>query len=183
MVFLSNAFIVAIFLMLVILLTQFNSFYQAFIVLSAIVFSTAGVLLGLIATGQAFGIVMGGIGVIALAGIVVNNNIVLIDTYNDLKSKGMATKEAILRTSAQRIRPVLLTSVTAILGLMPMVFALTIDVIDRNISVGAPSAQWWTTLASTIAGGLTFATVLTLLITPSLLMLSDKISKKAKDKT
>jgi multidrug efflux pump len=183
MVFLSNAFIVAIFLMLVILLTQFNSFYQAFIVLSAIVFSTAGVLLGLIATGQAFGIVMGGIGVIALAGIVVNNNIVLIDTYNDLKSKGMATKEAILRTSAQRIRPVLLTSVTTILGLMPMVFALTIDVIDRNISVGAPSAQWWTTLASTIAGGLTFATVLTLLITPSLLMLSDKISKKAKDKT
>ncbi len=183
MVFLSNAFIVAIFLMLVILLTQFNSFYQAFIVLSAIVFSTAGVLLGLIATGQAFGIVMGGIGVIALAGIVVNNNIVLIDTYNDLKSKGMATKEAILRTSAQRIRPVLLTSVTTILGLMPMVFALTIDVIDRNISVGAPSAQWWTTLASTIAGGLTFATVLTLLITPSLLMLGDKISKKVKDKT
>lgn len=177
MAFLSTAFIVAVFLMLVILLTQFNSFYQAFIVLSAIVFSTAGVLLGLIATGQAFGIVMGGIGVIALAGIVVNNNIVLIDTFNDLKSKGMDTKEAILRTSAQRIRPVLLTSVTTILGLMPMVFALTINIVDREISVGAPSAQWWTMLASTIAGGLTFATALTLLITPSLLMLGDKINK------
>ncbi|WP_371194985.1 efflux RND transporter permease subunit [Glaciecola sp. SC05] len=178
MSFLTNAFIGAIFLMLVILLTQFNSFYQAFIVLSAIVFSTAGVLLGLIATGQAFGIVMGGIGVIALAGIVVNNNIVLIDTYNDLKSKGMQTKEAILRTSAQRIRPVLLTSITTILGLLPMVFALTINIIDRDISVGAPSAQWWTMLSSTIAGGLSFATVLTLLVTPSLLMLGDKISKR-----
>jgi multidrug efflux pump len=174
--FLSNAFIVSIFLMLVILLTQFNSFYQAFIVLSAIVFSTAGVLIGLLLSGQAFGIVMGGIGVIALAGIVVNNNIVLIDTYNDLKSKGMPTKEAILRTSAQRIRPVLLTSVTTILGLMPMVFALTINIVDRDISVGAPSAQWWTMLASTIAGGLTFATMLTLLITPSLLMLGEKIT-------
>jgi multidrug efflux pump len=183
MVFLSNAFIAAIFLMLVILLTQFNSFYQAFIVLSAIVFSTAGVLLGLVASGQAFGIVMGGIGVIALAGIVVNNNIVLIDTFNDLKSRGMDTKEAILRTSAQRIRPVLLTSFTTILGLMPMVFALTIDVIDREISVGAPSAQWWTMLASTIAGGLTFATILTLLITPSLLMLGDQINKFVKEKT
>ena len=167
----------------VILLLQFNSFYQAFIVLSAIVFSTAGVLLGLVASGQAFGIVMGGIGVIALAGIVVNNNIVLIDTFNDLKSRGMDTKEAILRTSAQRIRPVLLTSFTTILGLIPMVFALTIDVIDREISVGAPSAQWWTMLASTIAGGLTFATILTLLITPSLLMLGDQINKFVKEKT
>nr|WP_136250248.1 efflux RND transporter permease subunit [Ningiella ruwaisensis] len=181
MTFLSNAFIVAIFLMLVILITQFNSFYQAFIVLSAIIFSTAGVLLGLLATGQAFGIVMGGIGVIALAGIVVNNNIVLIDTYNDLKKKGMDTKEAILRTSAQRIRPVLLTSVTTVLGLLPMVFALTIDILGRNISIGAPSAQWWTTLASTIAGGLAFATLLTLLITPSLLMLEDKL-KRVKQK-
>ena len=176
--FLSNAFLAAIFLMLIILITQFNSFYQAFIVLSAIIFSTAGVLLGLLATGQAFGIVMGGIGVIALAGIVVNNNIVLIDTYNDLKKSGMDTKEAILRTSAQRIRPVLLTSVTTVLGLLPMVFALTIDILGRDISVGAPSAQWWTTLASTIAGGLTFATVLTLLITPSLLMLEDKLKRK-----
>ncbi len=175
MTFLSNAFIVAIFLMLVILITQFNSFYRAFIVSSAIIFSTAGVLLGLLATGQAFGIVMGGIGVIALAGIVVNNNIVLIDTYNDLKNKGMETKEAILRTSAQRLRPVLLTSVTTVLGLLPMVFALTIDILGRDISVGAPSAQWWATLASTIAGGLTFATLLTLLITPSLLMLEDKL--------
>lgn len=175
MFFLISAFITAIFLMTIILVTQFNSFYQAILVLSAIVFSTAGVLLGLFITGQAFGVVMGGIGVIALAGIVVNNNIVLIDTYNDLKNKGLPTTEAILRTGAQRMRPVLLTSITTVLGLLPMVFALTIDILGRDISVGAPSAQWWTQLASTIAGGLTFATVLTLFLTPCLLMLGDQL--------
>jgi multidrug efflux pump len=178
MTFLMNAFITAIFLMMIILVTQFNSFYQAFLVLSAIVFSTAGVLLGLLFTGQTFGIVMGGIGVIALAGIVVNNNIVLIDTFNDLKKKGLPSTEAILRTAAQRMRPVLLTSITTVLGLMPMMFALTIDVIGRDISVGAPSAQWWTQLASAIAGGLTFATILTLFLTPCLLMIGENISAK-----
>lgn len=176
MTFLINAFMTAIFLMMIILLTQFNSFYQAALVLSAIVFSTAGVLLGLLAAGQAFGVVMGGIGVIALAGIVVNNNIVLIDTYNDLKKKGLPTTEAILRTAAQRMRPVLLTSVTTVLGLLPMVFALTIDIIGRDLSVGAPSAQWWTQLASAIAGGLTFATILTLFLTPCLLKLGENTS-------
>jgi len=177
MIFLVNAFITAIFLMLLILVTQFNSFYQAVLVLSAIVFSTAGVLLGLLVTGQAFGVVMGGIGVIALAGIVVNNNIVLIDTFNDLKKKGLPAKEAILRTAAQRMRPVLLTSVTTVLGLLPMVFALTIDIVGRDLSVGAPSAQWWTQLSSSIAGGLTFATVLTLFLTPCLLMLGENVSE------
>ena len=176
MAFLSKAFITAIFLMSIILVTQFNSFYQAMLVLSAIVFSTAGVLLGLLVTGQAFGVVMVGLGVIALAGIVVNNNIVLIDTYNDLKSRGMSAQEALLRTGAQRMRPVLLTSVTTVLGLLPMVFALTIDIVGRDLSVGAPSAQWWTQLASAIAGGLTFATVLTLFLTPSLLMLGENMS-------
>jgi len=187
MMFLINAFITAIFLMMLILVTQFNSFYQAFLVLSAIVFSTAGVLLGLLVTGQAFGVVMGGIGVIALAGIVVNNNIVLIDTYNDLKNKGLPATEAILRTAAQRMRPVLLTSVTTVLGLLPMVFALTIDIIGRDLSVGAPSAQWWTQLSSAIAGGLTFATALTLFLTPCLLMLGENVSawraRRAKYKT
>ncbi len=176
MMFLINAFITAIFLMMIILVTQFNSFYQAVLVLSAIVFSTAGVLLGLLVTGQAFGVVMGGIGVIALAGIVVNNNIVLIDTYNDLKKRGLPAAEAILRTGAQRMRPVLLTSVTTVLGLLPMVFALTIDILGRDLSVGAPSAQWWTQLASAIAGGLTFATLLTLFLTPCLLMLGENVS-------
>ncbi|MEO9630846.1 MAG: efflux RND transporter permease subunit, partial [Sulfitobacter sp.] len=115
MIFLAGAFITAIFLMFVILVIQFNSFYQAFVVMSAIVFSIAGVLFGLLITGRPFGVVMGGIGVIALAGIVVNNNIVLIDTYNDLKKAGLSPLEAALRTGAQRLRPVVLTSVTTAL--------------------------------------------------------------------
>lgn len=174
--FLITAFITAIFLMTAILVTQFNSFYQAGLVLSAIVFSTAGVLLGLLLTGQPFGIVMGGIGVIALAGIVVNNNIVLIDTFNDLKRRGLEPREAILRTAAQRMRPVLLTSITTVLGLLPMVFAINFDLVGRDIAIGAPSSQWWTQLSSAIAGGLTFATVLTLMLTPALLMLGENVS-------
>ncbi len=176
MQFLVGAFASAILLMFVILLTQFNNFYQAFIVMSAIIFSIAGVLLGLIVTGRPFGIVMGGIGVIALAGIVVNNNIVLIDTYNDLRAGGMQPKEAALRTGAQRLRPVLLTSFTTALGLMPMVIGLNIDFFGRNIVYGAPSTQWWTELSSAIAGGLLIATLLTLIVTPAMLMLGANTS-------
>lgn len=178
--FLMKAFAIAIFLMIGILVTQFNSFYQAGLVLSAIVFSTAGVLLGLLVTNQPFGIVMCGIGVIALAGIVVNNNIVLIDTFNDLKSQGLAPHEAIMRTAAQRMRPVLLTSITTVLGLLPMVFALTIDLNGQDVAIGAPSTQWWTQLSSSIAGGLTFATILTLVLTPCMLMLGENVSSWAR---
>jgi len=161
--------------MFTVLVTQFNSFYQAFVVMSAIVFSVAGVLLGLLVTGRPFGVVMGGIGVIALAGIVVNNNIVLIDTYNDLRKAGQGPREAALRTGAQRLRPVVLTSATTILGLMPMVIGLSIDFFDREIVYGAPSTQWWTELSSAIVGGLTVATVLTLLVTPAMLILGERL--------
>lgn len=173
--FLAGAFLTAVFLMTAILVTQFNSFYQSILVLSAIIFSTAGVLLGLLITGNAFGIVMGGIGVIALAGIVVNNNIILIDTYNDLRKRGLEPREALLRTGAQRLRPVLLTSVTTVLGLMPMVLAINLDIVNQDISIGAPSTQWWIQLSSAIAGGLSFATVLTLLLTPCMLMLGERM--------
>ena len=178
MIFLVSAFIAAIFLMFVILVLQFNNFYQAFVVMSAIIFSIAGVLLGLIITGRPFGIVMGGIGVIALAGIVVNNNIVLIDTYNDLKKAGQSPLEAALRTGAQRLRPVILTSVTTALGLMPMVIGLNLNFFTREIVYGAPSTQWWTELSSAIAGGLVIATVLTLVVTPAMLMLGEKRAKR-----
>ncbi len=178
MIFLAGAFITAIFLMFVILVIQFNSFYQAFVVMSAIVFSIAGVLFGLLITGRPFGVVMGGIGVIALAGIVVNNNIVLIDTYNDLKKAGLSPLEAALRTGAQRLRPVVLTSVTTALGLMPMVIGLNINFFTREIVYGAPSTQWWTELSSAIAGGLVVATVLTLVVTPAMLMLGEKKAKR-----
>jgi multidrug efflux pump len=178
MTFLIGAFLSAIGLMFLILLTQFNSFWQAFVVMSAIVFSVAGVLLGLMITGRPFGVVMGGIGVIALAGIVVNNNIVLIDTFNQLRSEGLSSLEAALRTGAQRLRPVVLTSVTTALGLLPMVIGLNINFFTREIVYGAPSTQWWTELSSAIAGGLVFATILTLLVTPAMLMLGEKRARR-----
>ena len=173
---LAGAFIVAIFLMFTILVTQFNSIYQAVLVLSAIVFSVAGVLLGLLVTGRPFGVVMGGIGVISLAGIVVNNNIVLIDTYNDLRRSGEDPLTAVLRTGAQRLRPVMLTSVTTVLGLLPMVLGANVDILGRDIVFGAPSSQWWIDLSSAIAGGLIVATLLTLILTPAMLMLGANLS-------
>ena len=178
--FLSRAFGVALFVMAIILVTQFNSYYQASLILSAVIFSTIGVMLALLIVGQPFGIVMSGIGVISLAGIVVNNNIVLIDTFNLLRSGGMELKEAILRTGAQRLRPVLLTTITTILGLVPMVMKLNIDFIQRTVSVGAPSTQWWVQLSLAIVGGLAFATLLTLVLTPCLLQLGGGLTKRSR---
>ena len=169
--FLQKALMVALFLIAIILVTQFNSFYRSFLVLTAVVMSTIGVMLGLIITGQTFSIVMTGIGVIALAGIVVNNNIVLIDTYAHLVREGMEPMEAIVRTGAQRLRPVMLTTITTIVGLLPMVFQVNIDFVARAVSVGAPSTQWWVQLATAVAFGLAFSTVLTLIVTPALLAL------------
>jgi len=177
--FLTKAFAAALFLMAIILVTQFNSFYQAFLILTAVLFSTVGVLLGLLITDQPFGIVMSGIGVIALAGIVVNNNIVLIDTYNLIRKQGCAAVEAALLTCAQRLRPVMLTTITTILGLMPMVLGMNIDLMGRSVEIGGPTTQWWTQLATAVAGGLAFATLLTLVLTPCLLVLGAKLSKKA----
>jgi multidrug efflux pump len=176
--FLISAFFIAIFLMLMILLVQFNSWYQTLLILSAIVLSTAGVLLGLLINAQPFGIVMVGMGIIGLAGIVVNNNIVLIDTYNQLRQQGLNSIEAALETGTLRLRPVLLTSVTTVLGLMPMVQAVNVNLLEPSLGFGAPSTMWWTQLSSAIAGGLTFATLLTLFLTPALLVLGDKILKR-----
>ncbi len=176
--FLGKAMMIAIAVMAIILVTQFNSLFQAFLVLTAVVFSTGGVLLGHLIMNKPFGIVMSGVGVITLAGIVVNNNIVFIDTYNVLRQRGNDAFDAIVRTCAVRLRPVLLTTVTTILGLLPMVFALNIDLVNRDVSVGAPSTQYWTQLSSSVAGGLAFATVLTLFLTPSLLMIQARIAAR-----
>ncbi|MGI9308819.1 MAG: efflux RND transporter permease subunit [Gammaproteobacteria bacterium] len=172
-----KAFAIALALMAMILVTQFNSIFQSFLILTAVLFSTGGVLLGLLVTGQAFSLVNCGIGAISLAGIVVNNNIVLIDTYNKIKAKNLPSKEAIIRTCAQRLRPVMLTTITTVLGLMPMALALNIDLVNRDIFFGGPSTQWWKQMASSIAGGLVFATLLTLLLTPSLLMIQANLSR------
>jgi len=168
--FLGQAFGLSLLLMIMILMIQFNSFWQTFVTMSAIILSIGGVLLGLWVTGRPFGIVMSGLGIIALAGIVVNNNIVLIDTYNEIRKRGYSAPHAAFRSGLLRFRPVMLTAITTILGLLPMVFELTIKFTDRDILVGAPSSQWWAQLSSTIAGGLTFATILTLLATPALLV-------------
>jgi len=176
--FLARAMLMALAIMAIILVTQFNSVYQAGLILTAVVFSTGGVLLGHLIMGKPFGVIMSSVGVITLAGIVVNNNIVFIDTYNVLRARGERAYDAVLRTCAIRLRPVMLTTVTTIVGLMPMVFGVNINLIDRDISIGAPSSQWWTQLASSVAVGLAFATILTLLLTPSLLMIQANISKR-----
>ena len=182
MEFLSRAMLMALAIMAIILVTQFNSIYQAGLILTAVLFSTGGVLLGHLFMMKPFGVIMSSVGVITLAGIVVNNNIVFIDTFNVLRSRGEQPFEAILRTCAIRLRPVLLTTVTTIVGLMPMVLGVNINLIEREISVGAPSSQWWTQLASSVAGGLAFATVLTLFLTPSLLMVQANIVRRWKER-
>ena len=168
--FLSKAFGAALFLIFVVLLAQFNKFTSVFLVLSAVVMSTVGVFLGLMLTEQPFGIVMSGIGVIALAGVVVNNNIVLIDTYDRLRREGWDKHDAVLQTCRERARPVVLTAVTAILGVLPIAFGVNLELLNHEITIGAPSTQWWISLSSAIVFGLAFSTVLTLIVTPAALM-------------
>jgi len=180
--FLARAMMMALAIMAIILVTQFNSIYQAGLILTAVIFSTGGVLLGHLFMAKPFGVIMSSVGVITLAGIVVNNNIVFIDTYNVLRSRGENPFDAILRTCAIRLRPVLLTTVTTIVGLMPMVLGININLIERDVSVGAPSSQWWTQLASSVAGGLAFATILTLVLTPSLLMMQANALRRWKER-
>lgn len=168
--FLQKAFMGALGLMFIILLAQFNSFYNAILVLMAVVMSTTGVLIGMMVMQQPFSIIMTGTGIVALAGIVVNNNIVLIDTYQEY-SQYMPRIEAIVRTAESRIRPVLLTTVTTMSGLAPMMFGLSLDFIGGGYSIDSPTALWWKQLATAVVFGLGIATILTLVVTPSLLAL------------
>ena len=168
--FLVKAFGTAMFLIFAILLAQFNKLTSVGLVLSAVVLATIGVLLGMMIMGQPFGVVMGGIGVIANAGVIVNNNIVLIDTYDRLRREGVAAREAILETCRERARPVVLTAVTAVLGVLPIAFGINLDFLTREVTIGAPATQWWINLSTAIVFGLGFATVLTLVVTPAALM-------------
>jgi multidrug efflux pump len=166
--FLQTAFAGALGLMFIILLAQFNSFYNALLVLMAVVMSTAGSLVGMLVMDQAFSIIMTGTGIVALAGIVVNNNIILIDTYQEY-SKYMPKTEAITRTAEDRIRPVLLTTITTMAGLAPMMFGLSLDFMNGGYSIDSPTALWWKQLATAVVFGLGIATMLTLVFTPSML--------------
>jgi multidrug efflux pump len=166
--FLVKAFAGALGLMFVILLAQFNSIFNSVLVLSAVVMSVAGVLVGMMVMGQKFSIIMTGTGIVALAGIVVNNNIVLIDTYQEF-ARRMDRLEAIVRTAEARIRPVLLTTITTMAGLTPMMLAISFDFANGEINHGAPTALWWVQLATAVVFGLGIATVLTLVVTPAAL--------------
>jgi multidrug efflux pump len=177
--FLGGAFGAAIFLIFIVLLAQFNKFTSVFLVLMTVVMSTIGVFLGLLLTGQPFGIIMSGIGVIALAGVVVNNNIVLIDTYDRLREEGWTKHEAILQTCRERARPVVLTALAAIFGVLPIAFGLGLELFHHETTINAPSTQWWISLSSAIVYGLSFATILTLVVTPSALMVFTREKRPA----
>lgn len=180
--FLGKAAGAAVFLIFIVLLAQFNKFISVGLVLSAVVMSTIGVFLGLLIMGEPFGVVMTGIGIIALAGVVVNNNIVLIDTFDTLRAEGMGKVEAILETCHERARPVVLTATTAILGVLPIAFGLNLELMGHETTYGAPSTQWWISLSSAIVFGLAFATILTLIVTPSLLMIVTRDGSRVKAK-
>ena len=171
--------------MLVLLLTQFNSFYQSFLILTAILMSTSGVLLGLLITGKPFITTMTGISLVALAGIVVNNNIVLIDTFNRLTKENvnMTRYDLVVMTCRQRLRPILLTTATTIFGILPIALGLSLDITGRSVEVGSRVINMWQSLSSSVCFGLGFSTMLTLVFTPAALMMPERIAQIFKNNT
>jgi multidrug efflux pump len=164
--FFGGAAMAALFMMAVILLWEFNNFWQVVLTLSAVIISTSGVLVGIQLVLPYMSILMIGTGIVALAGIVVNNNIVLIDTYNRLRKDGRSPEEAAIATAAQRIRPILLTTGTTICGLLPMVFEMSVNFGQGAINFGGSEAEWWVQLATAVVFGLAFSTMMILLVTP-----------------
>ena len=184
MAFLGTAFGAAILLIYLILATQFNSVIKPFIIFFTILLSLIGVLLGFIIFNKDFSIIMSGVGIIALAGIVVKNGILLIEFIEELRGRGYPMREAIIEGGAIRLTPVLLTASAAVLGLIPLAFGLTVDFVGlfRDLSphliVGGPSAVFWNILAWTIIFGLTFSTILTLVIVPCMYYTNERIRDK-----
>lgn len=164
--FLGKAFLAALFLIALVLVTQFNSLSQTLIVMTSVILSLTGVQIGLLVTNTPFGVIMTGIGVISLAGVVVNNAIVLIDYINQLRAQGMPLREALIRAGTVRFRPVMLTAVTTILGLLPMAVGISFDFRSLSWEIGGESAEWWGPMAVAVIFGLTFATLLTLVVVP-----------------
>ena len=176
--FLGKAFVAALFIIFLILVTQFNSFMTPFIILTSVLLSLIGVFLGLLITDTAFGVIMTGIGVISLAGVVVNNAIVLIDYYNQLKERGMAAREALIKAGLVRFRPVMLTAITTILGLLPMATGISFDFRKVALDIGNESSQWWGPMAVAVIFGLAVATLLTLVVVPVLCSLLNSLQER-----
>jgi multidrug efflux pump len=177
MAFVSAAFLLALALMFILLVTQFNNFYQSALILLAVIMSTAGVLLGLLLLSNPFSALLTGVGVVALAGIVVNNNIILIDTFNHVRRQHpeLGVQAVIVRATAQRLRPVLLTTVTTVFGLLPLACGYSVDLTSRTITAEGEMAMFWAPLSQAIVFGLSFATLLTLIVTPAMLALPGSI--------
>ena len=175
--FLVKAMVGSLFLMFIILLTQFNSFYQTFLTLATVILAVFGALIGMMVTGQKFSIIMTGTGIIALAGIVVNNAIVLLDTYNRMRADGTDIHDAIVKTAAQRLRPILLTTITTIAGLIPMATQINLNFFQQVISVGGITSIWWVQLSTAIIFGLAFSTLLTLILIPTMLAVPQNFTK------
>jgi multidrug efflux pump len=176
--FLMVAFAIGFVVIGLILLIQFNNFWHVFVILSAVVLSAFGALLGILIEGQPFSIIMTGTGIVALTGVMVNHNIVLVDTFHHLLDAGFKPMDAIIRTGIQRMRPVLLTTWTAIFGLLPLMYEFDVNFFTREIHFGGPSADWWVPLATAIVYGLGFSTLLTLIVTPALLAIEMKYFSK-----
>ena len=181
--FLTQAFVAAIFIIFLILITQFNSFTTPLIILTSVLLSLIGVFFGLLVTGMAFGIIMTGVGVISLAGVVVNNTIVLIDYYNQLMARGLSYREALVQAGLTRFRPVMLTAITTILGLFPMATGISFDFHKFTLVFGGESTQWWGPMAVAVIFGLGVATLLTLIVVPALCSLAYDFQTRLKSKS
>ena len=166
--FLSKAFLYALILVLLLIVGQFNSYAVPFIIMTSVAMSMIGVLAGLVLTGTPFGIIMTGIGVISLAGVVVNNAIVLLDYAEQLRARGMARRTLLLVTGMRRLRPVMLTAVTTILGLVPTVVGWGFDFRGFQFQASGESSSWWRPMGVAVMFGLAFATFLTLILVPVL---------------
>ena len=176
--FLGGAMLGGLAMMGIILLMQFNSFYYAILTLSTVISSSIGVLIGLMIADEHFIMVLTGVGIVALAGIVVNNSIVLIDTHQRLEKSGMNLHEAVLRAAGQRLRPILITTGTTMIGLLPMALGMNVNIISRSIELNNPVADWWTNMSISIIFGLGFSTLLTLITIPVLIMLPDYLRRE-----
>ncbi|NNF46012.1 MAG: efflux RND transporter permease subunit, partial [Desulfofustis sp.] len=175
--FLVKAFVIALFLIFFVLVSQFNSITLPFVIMTSVVLSLGGAFLGLALFRQPFGIIMTSVGVISLAGVVVNNAIVLVDYINKLRKRGLGVQEAVVAAGATRLRPVILTAVTTILGLLPMVTGISFDFHHLAISWVSESSQWWRSMAVVVIFGLMVATFLTLVVVPSLYSLFEELSQ------
>ncbi len=176
--FLSRAFIATLFIIFLVLVTQFNSAVTPLIILTSVILSLIGVFIGLLITNTAFGVIMTGVGVISLAGVVVNNAIVLIDYYEQLKAQGLSIHDALVRAGLTRFRPVMLTAITTILGLLPMATGVAFDFTNMRLDIGSESSQWWGSMAIAVIFGLAVATLLTLVVVPVLCSLSDGLKAR-----